>query len=154
MHLTLLLLQHTVAPKHVSLSQLHWEVDQCHLSWHQSGISVRPLLPHVYHPLFKEWYCWSTQSAHSWWACLISAHKSVLSVLIYYIVPRFPGEELIHMSIDKVKSDSTHIYPVQFFSSLNALGFSLAHCNWVREWGGRGVPGVLAQFWGDCSFLE
>ena len=49
-----------------------------------------------------------------------------MSVLIYYIVLRFPGEQSIHMSIDTVKSDSAHTYPVKFLNSLNALGLPLA----------------------------
>ena len=45
----------------------------------------------------------------------------------YYMVPRFPGEQSIHMSVDKVNTDTTHTYPVEFLNSLNASGLPLAH---------------------------
>ena len=44
----------------------------------------------------------------------------------YYIVPRFPGEQSIHMSVDKVTTDTAHTYPVEFLNSLNASGLPLA----------------------------
>ena len=45
----------------------------------------------------------------------------------YYIVPRFPGEQSIHMSVDKVNTDTAHTYPVKFLNSLNASGLPLAY---------------------------
>ena len=45
----------------------------------------------------------------------------------YYIVPRLPGEQSIHMSVDKVNTDSAYTYPVEFPNSLNASGLPLAH---------------------------
>ena len=44
----------------------------------------------------------------------------------YYIVPRFPGEQSIHMSVDKVNTDTAHTYPVKFLNSLNTSGLPLA----------------------------
>ena len=43
------------------------------------------------------------------------------------IVPRFPGEQSIYMSVEKVTTDTAHTYPVEFLNSLNASGLPLAH---------------------------
>ena len=58
---------------------------------------------------------------------ILSAKNNTGDQLNHSILDRFPGGETIHMSIDKVTHDDSHIYPVEFLNSLNASRLPLAH---------------------------
>ena len=57
---------------------------------------------------------------------ILSSKNDTVDQLNQSILDIFPGEQSIHMSMDKVKSDNAHIYPVEFLNSLNASGLPLA----------------------------
>ena len=55
---------------------------------------------------------------------MLVSYKFCPSAQLYLL--RFPGEESIHKSVDKVNSDNSYIYPVEFLNSLNTSGLPLA----------------------------
>ena len=81
-------------------------------------------------------YIWMTPGIDHDNVCQTSSFLSTLSSLPkndtgdqlnHTILDRVPGEETIHMSVDKVTHDDSHIYPVEFLNSLNASRLPLAH---------------------------
>jgi ATP-dependent DNA helicase PIF1 len=58
---------------------------------------------------------------------ILSPKNDAVDQLNHNILHRFPGEESIRVSVDKVNNDNSHIYPIEFLNSLNASGLPLAH---------------------------
>ena len=57
---------------------------------------------------------------------ILSSKNDTVDELNQLILDMFPGQESIHMSVDKVNSDNSHVYPVEFLNSLNTSGLPLA----------------------------
>jgi hypothetical protein len=58
---------------------------------------------------------------------ILSPKNDVVDDINQSILNRFPGEQTVLTSIDKVKSQMQDIYPIEFLHSLKASGLPLAH---------------------------
>ena len=58
---------------------------------------------------------------------ILSSKNDTIDGINLSILDIFPGELSIDMSVDKVNSDNSHHYPVEFLSSINVSGLPLAH---------------------------